>query len=135
LDLGLFLGGIVVRIRRARVFRVGLARVADADGRYVVDVLERAPQPLRPILRLDGDVQADQRDIAFGASRPSRRQTLGDVDDFSVPDYKKALPHGWRISLGEDAPRRLYRNRSDGELRRRFRRRQQIAMEPAVIDD
>ena len=42
------LGGVAIGIGRAGVLRVRLARVALAGRRDVVDMLEGAPQPLRP---------------------------------------------------------------------------------------
>ena len=39
--------------------------VVDFKIEDVVDMLERAPQPLRPVARLDHDVKADERDVAL----------------------------------------------------------------------
>ena len=38
---------------------------------HVVDVLERAPEALRPVFRPDHDVQADQRDVVFEQNCPA----------------------------------------------------------------
>ena len=128
-ELGL--RGVEIGIGRAGVFGVGLARFALAGRGHVVDVLERAPQSLRPVFGPDHDVQADQRHVAFRTDDMARGERLGDVDDIGVFDHVIARPDRRRVRRGERAPGGLDRDRAYRQLRRVVWIGQVLAQAPA----
>ena len=124
--------GVEIGIGRARLASVGLARFALAGRGHVVDVLERAPQALRPLLCPDHDVQADERDVAFRTDDMSSRERLGDVDDIGVLDDIIARSHRRRVRRIERAPCGFDRDRAYGQFRRVGRIGQVLAQTPAM---
>ena len=126
------LRGVEIGIGRARLPGVRLARFALAGRGHVVDMLERAPQSLRPVLRPDHDVQADQRDVAFRTDGMSSGERLGDVDDVGVFDHVIARSHRRRVRRIERTPRGFDRDRAHGQFRGMGRIGQVLAQAPAM---
>ena len=127
----LWLRWVVVRIRDPGVARVRLTCLVFAGGWHVVDLLERAPDPLRTARRLDRDMETDQRDVALRADDMPRCEGLGDVDDLGALDIGARASGRW-IRGSQRPPGRLDRDRPDGEARRMARIRKVEPAAPAV---
>ena len=123
--------GVEIGVGDARIARVGFAGVPVASRRHVVDMLERAPDPLRPAPGLDRDVKPDQRDVALRADRMAGGEGFCDVDDLGALDVM-ARPRRRRIGSSQGAPGRLDRDRPDGKTARAARVRQLLPKAPAA---
>ena len=109
------LRGIEIGIRRAGVHCVRLASLPYACGRHVVDMLERAPDPLRPALCLDRDMKSDERDVALRADHSPGGDRFGRVDDLAALDVISPA-HRSRIRGRQGPPGSLYRDRSNRKV-------------------
>src|SRR5271157_4613297 len=86
-------------------------------------------------MRLDHDVEPDERDVALRADNAAGRDAAPDIDDLGIFDHIIARTNGRGIRVGQRAPGSLDRDRADRQIRRVRLIRQVAALAPAAGGD